>query len=65
MYCRQTVFLAGLGLAFLYMTVLGIDCITTGYAYTQGIGGSLLSILTALSAVWPHGNNSLYPAPEA
>ncbi|XP_008565257.1 PREDICTED: solute carrier family 40 member 1-like [Galeopterus variegatus] len=50
-YCRQTVFLAGLGLAFLYMTVLGFDCITTGYAYTQGIGASLLSILTALSAV--------------
>ncbi|KAM5271798.1 ferroportin-like [Ctenodactylus gundi] len=50
-YCRQTVFLAGLGLAFLYMTVLGFDCITTGYAYTQGIGGSLLSILTALSAL--------------
>ncbi|XP_039718001.1 solute carrier family 40 member 1-like [Pteropus medius] len=50
-YCGQTVFLAGLGLAFLYMTVLGFDCITTGYAYTQGIGGSLLSILTALSAL--------------
>nr|XP_012802990.2 solute carrier family 40 member 1-like [Jaculus jaculus] len=50
-YCHQTVFLAGLGLAFLYMTVLGFDCITTGYAYTQGVGGSLLSILTALSAV--------------
>ncbi|XP_023565618.1 solute carrier family 40 member 1-like [Octodon degus] len=50
-YCRQAVFLAGLGLAFLYMTVLGFDCITTGYAYTQGIGGSLLSILTALSAL--------------
>nr|XP_023420031.1 solute carrier family 40 member 1-like [Cavia porcellus] len=50
-YCRQAVFLAGLGMAFLYMTVLGFDCITTGYAYTQGIGGSLLSILTALSAL--------------
>lgn len=50
-YCRQTVFLAGLGLASLYMTVLGFDCITTGYAYTRGIGGSLLSILTALSAL--------------
>lgn len=45
-YCPQTVLLAGLGLAFLYMT-----CTTPGYAYTQGIGGSLLSILTALSAV--------------
>lgn len=42
----QTVLLAGLGLAFLYMT-----CTTPGYACTQGIGGSLLSILTALSAV--------------
>ncbi|XP_045420774.1 solute carrier family 40 member 1-like isoform X2 [Lemur catta] len=50
-YRRQTIFLAGLGLAFLYMTVLGFDCITTGFAYTQGIGGSLLSILTALSAL--------------
>ncbi|XP_048642285.1 solute carrier family 40 member 1-like isoform X1 [Marmota marmota marmota] len=50
-YCRQTIFLPGLGLAFLYMTVLGFDCITTGYAYTQGIGGFLLSILTALSAL--------------
>ncbi|XP_052473649.1 solute carrier family 40 member 1-like [Carassius gibelio] len=50
-YYRQPVFLAGLGLAFLYTTVLGFDCITTGYAYTQGISGSLLSILMALSAV--------------
>uniref|UniRef100_A0A8C0JAU2 Solute carrier family 40 member n=1 Tax=Chelonoidis abingdonii TaxID=106734 RepID=A0A8C0JAU2_CHEAB len=48
-YYRQSVFLAGLGLAFLYTTVLGFDCITTGYAYTQGISGSLLSILMALS----------------
>nr|XP_020848863.1 solute carrier family 40 member 1-like [Phascolarctos cinereus] len=50
MTSRQTVFLAGLGLAFLYTTVLGFDCITTGYAYTQGIGGSLLSLLMAISA---------------
>ncbi|KAI1886194.1 hypothetical protein AGOR_G00211480 [Albula goreensis] len=34
-YYRQPVFLAGMGLAFLYTTVLGFDCITTGYAYTQ------------------------------
>lgn len=50
-YYRQSVFLAGLGLAFLYTTVLGFDCITTGYAYTQGISGSLLSILMAISAI--------------
>lgn len=50
-YYRQPVFLAGLGLAFLYTTVLGFDCITTGYAYTQGINGSLLSLLMGVSAM--------------
>uniref|UniRef100_A0A8C6SCF0 Solute carrier family 40 member n=1 Tax=Neogobius melanostomus TaxID=47308 RepID=A0A8C6SCF0_9GOBI len=50
-YYRQPVFLAGMGLAFLYTTVLGFDCITTGYAYTQGISGSLLSILMGVSAI--------------
>ncbi|KAL8183742.1 UNVERIFIED_CONTAM: hypothetical protein K2H54_050499 [Gekko kuhli] len=50
-YYNQPVFLAGLGLAFLYMTVLGFDCITTGYAYTQGLSGSTLSLLMGASAV--------------
>ncbi|XP_029790124.1 solute carrier family 40 member 1 [Suricata suricatta] len=50
-YYKQPVFLAGMGLAFLYMTVLGFDCITTGYAYTQGLNGSILSILMGASAV--------------
>ncbi|XP_069716948.1 ferroportin [Phaenicophaeus curvirostris] len=50
-YYNQPVFLAGMGLAFLYMTVLGFDCITTGYAYTQGLSGSLLSLLMGASAV--------------
>lgn len=48
---KRTVFLAGLGVACLCMTVLGCDCITTNYTYTQGIRGSLLSICTALSAL--------------
>ncbi|XP_077383500.1 ferroportin [Festucalex cinctus] len=50
-YYQQPVFLAGMGLAFLYTTVLGFDCITTGYAYTQGISGSLLSLLMGVSAI--------------
>ncbi|VFV41131.1 solute carrier family 40 member [Lynx pardinus] len=33
------------------MTVLGFNCITTGYVYTLGIGDSLLSILRAPSAL--------------
>ncbi|XP_037018838.2 solute carrier family 40 member 1 [Artibeus jamaicensis] len=50
-YYNQPVFLAGMGLAFLYMTVLGFDCITTGYAYTQGLSGSILSFLMGASAI--------------
>ncbi|XP_078408024.1 solute carrier family 40 member 1 [Cetorhinus maximus] len=50
-YYNQNVFWAGLGLAFLYMTVLGFDCITTGYAYTQGLSGSILSLLMGASAI--------------
>ncbi|XP_013881655.1 solute carrier family 40 member 1 [Austrofundulus limnaeus] len=50
-YYQQDIFLAGMSLAFLYMTVLGFDCITTGYAYTQGLNGSVLSLLMGASAV--------------
>uniref|UniRef100_A0A3B1J916 Solute carrier family 40 member n=1 Tax=Astyanax mexicanus TaxID=7994 RepID=A0A3B1J916_ASTMX len=50
-YYNQNIFFAGMSLAFLYMTVLGFDCITTGYAYTQGLNGSILSLLMGASAV--------------
>ncbi|KAL0964010.1 hypothetical protein UPYG_G00316480 [Umbra pygmaea] len=50
-YYNQSIFFAGMGLAFLYMTVLGFDCITTGFAYTQGLNGSVLSLLMGASAV--------------
>ncbi|XP_026000127.1 solute carrier family 40 member 1 [Astatotilapia calliptera] len=50
-YYNQNIFFAGLSLAFLYMTVLGFDCITTGYAYTQGLNGSVLSLLMGASAI--------------
>lgn len=50
-YYNQSIFFAGMSLAFLYMTVLGFDCITTGYAYTQGLNGSILSMLMGASAV--------------
>ncbi|KAM6985553.1 solute carrier family 40 member 1 [Aplochiton taeniatus] len=50
-YYNQSIFLAGMSLAFLYMTVLGFDCITTGYAYTQGLNGSVLSLFMGASAV--------------
>uniref|UniRef100_A0A1A8M478 Solute carrier family 40 member n=2 Tax=Nothobranchius TaxID=28779 RepID=A0A1A8M478_9TELE len=50
-YYNQNIFFAGMSLAFLYMTVLGFDCITTGYAYTQGLNGSMLSLLMGASAI--------------
>ncbi|XP_061548188.1 solute carrier family 40 member 1 [Phycodurus eques] len=50
-YYNQSIFFAGMSLAFLYMTVLGFDCITTGYAYTQGLNGSVVSLLMGASAV--------------
>ncbi|KAJ8012877.1 hypothetical protein DPEC_G00047440 [Dallia pectoralis] len=50
-YYNQSIFFAGMALAFLYMTVLGFDCITTGFAYTQGLNGSVLSLLMGASAV--------------
>lgn len=50
-YYNQSIFLAGMGLAFLYMTVLGFDCITTGYAYNQGVNSSILSLLMGASAI--------------
>ncbi|XP_077137535.1 ferroportin-like [Ranitomeya variabilis] len=50
-YARQSVFWAGVGLAFLYMTVLGFDGITIAYAYTQGLSGSVLSVLMGASAI--------------
>lgn len=50
-YYNQNIFFAGMSLAFLYMTVLGFDCITTGFAYTQGLNGSILSLLMGASAI--------------
>jgi len=42
---------AGLGLAFLYMTVLGFDNITWAFAIMQGVTESVLGILVAVSAL--------------
>lgn len=41
---------AGIALAFLYMTVLGFDSITTGYAYSQDVPESILGVIGAVGA---------------
>ena len=52
---------AGLGLAMLYMTVLGFDNITWGYCYHQGVSESVLGALTALSALVGVAGARLFP----
>ncbi|XP_067649889.1 ferroportin-like [Haliotis asinina] len=52
---------AGLGLAMLYLTVLGFDNITTGYAYTQGVSEGALGLATATGAVVGIIGTLIYP----
>ena len=49
-FVRHPVREAGVGLAFLYMTVLGFDSITWGYCLLQGVTESTLGIATAISS---------------
>ena len=49
-YFKHPVRDAGLGLAFLFMTVLGFDSITFGFCMLQGVSESFLGIGTAMSA---------------
>ena len=49
-FTHSTVF-AGLGLAFLYMTVLGFDNVTWGFVLMQCVDESLLGGLVAVSAL--------------
>ncbi|KAJ8313529.1 hypothetical protein KUTeg_008090 [Tegillarca granosa] len=52
---------AGIALSCLYMTVLGFDNITVGYAYLQGINESLIGILMAVGAVTGLLGTIVYP----
>ena len=52
-YFKQGVFcLPGISLAILYLTVLSFDSITIGYAKSQEISESLISILQGLGAIF-------------
>lgn len=60
-YKEYRVALAGLALAFLYFTVLGFDNITIGYAFSQGMTESILSIIVGLSACFGILASVAYP----
>ena len=40
-----------MGLACLYLTVLGFDSITTSYAYSQGVPEYVLGVLAGIGAI--------------
>jgi iron-regulated transporter 1 len=60
-YIRHPVRNAGLGLAFLFMTVLGFDSITWSYCLLQGVAESTLGLLTGLSGLLGVTGARLYP----
>ncbi|KAH9518527.1 hypothetical protein Btru_017057 [Bulinus truncatus] len=60
-YARYGVRNAGLALACLYMTVLGFDSITVGYAKTQGVSELLVGIMMALAASFGIFGTFMYP----
>merc|ERR1711992_254761 len=50
-YMNHPVRNAGLGLAFLFLTVLGFDNITYGYCLLQGVPHFALGVLVGISAL--------------
>lgn len=60
-YRKQTVFLAGSALAWLYLTVLGFNEITTSYAYSQGLKEVYVSICFGLGSVFGITGTFLFP----
>lgn len=60
-YMKYDVAFAGLGLSMLYMTVLGFDNITSGYAISQGVSESILGFLMAAGAIVGILGTVVYP----
>ena len=52
---------AGLGLAFLYMTVLGFDNITWGYCLSQCVSKALLGGMVGVSAIFGVAGSLTFP----
>lgn len=60
-YQRQPVVLAGVALAWLYLTVLGFNAITTSYAYSQGLKELYVSICYGLGSFFGIVGTFLFP----
>ncbi|XP_067649774.1 solute carrier family 40 member 1-like [Haliotis asinina] len=60
-FMRYNVANAGLGLAMMYLTVLGFDSVTSGYAFTQGISEGLLGLAMGSGAAIGILGTLVYP----
>merc|ERR1719450_1239392 len=60
-YKTHPVMKAGVGLACLYMTVLGFDNITYGYCLLQGVPHAVLGVLVGVSALVGVAGSLAYP----
>merc|ERR1719315_539117 len=60
-YMSHPVMKAGVGLACLYMTVLGFDNITYGYCLMQGVPHAALGVLVGISALVGVAGSLAYP----
>merc|ERR1719315_261186 len=60
-YMTHPVMKAGVGLACLYMTVLGFDNITYGYCLMQGVPHAALGVLVGISALVGVAGSLTYP----
>ncbi|XP_035824645.1 solute carrier family 40 member 1 [Aplysia californica] len=60
-YARYEVWLSGLSLAMLYMTVLGFDNVTVGYAKIQGLSESTIGIMMGGGGLFGIFGTMLYP----
>merc|ERR1719158_2036865 len=60
-YLPHPVMKAGVGLACLYMTVLGFDNITYGYCLLQGVPHAVLGVLVGISALVGVAGSLAYP----
>lgn len=60
-YFRQSVARPGLALASLYFTVISFGAITTGYAYTQCLSESVLSIVRGVGSLFGVLSTFVFP----
>ncbi|OQV16415.1 Solute carrier family 40 member 1 [Hypsibius exemplaris] len=60
-YFKNRVAPAGIGLAFLYMTVLSFNGVTNTYILTQGLSESVISIMMAVGAVTGIAGTFVFP----